>query len=863
MNALPNASAVPKSESPDASSKRIRISRACDFCRRKKVKCHFTPGTPCSNCVSYGVACEFTDNAKKRGPPKGFIDGLEKRIRRIESILAAGGAGDESYPSSSSSSSLQQQQQPPFIAPRKGHVRSKAPSAKHIRCVGDTSMLLLLQKKLSIGRISELMNHIAPGPDFRQYGRELVQVLDDQVSMSQLFPDAMHLQRGVNFWIYTTTGADRHTSDRLLQIYFLNIHPVLPVVDKVEFLRQYRDQADNFPAAELMNAMFGAAARFVEYETQHSETMVKPEARWDVPSGWSDHFFDQVESFLRNNPGNSSLSTAQAMILLINTTSKMTAKSSASWLMNGLVIRLGQALGLHRCCSEWQISNAEKELRRRIWWGMFIGDRFQAAALGRPTSIREEDADVEYPSTAVSWREVLDEPLGPDDDAYPRFPSSTFRPVSLDGSVELYQLFLQLVKLSEILGRILLGMYTPGARRCSAVQGYDAIVTRLDYELTEWHQGFPISLKNTKHKDFDEKNGYFASSIASILLAYFSCLILLHRPFIERDVSASDEKTRSSYVSFRISTSAASRGVRIAERMTGRDFMMFPYLFNVYPILQFCLIHLYNARNPDVRISTAGRKDLRKALQFVERVKNISSRTKSLHDVVQLIMKNLGGDLQLSSSHSSPIGTSHHSPRREPVSTTVGVPRKVSDVGRGSNPPPSQSPIQQQQQLTPKHEPTTIPSDAFAIEQQSHASPSHSESSLSEAFTLKQFGFDAPMDNSSAAAFLQQQDMTSFTSTPLVGGSATSSLYPYPPVPDSTTPYPSSMMNTTAMQPPQQFYGMIPGQDTTTTVQSNFRNNPNNPFVSLPSSMDWSDWIQWMVQRGPSDNNGWQPYPSS
>lgn len=79
-------------------------------------------------------------------------------------------------------------------------------------------MLLLLQKKLSIGRISELMNHIAPGPDFHQYGRELVQVLDDQVSMSQLFPDAMHLQRGVNFWIYTTTGADRHTSDRLLQM---------------------------------------------------------------------------------------------------------------------------------------------------------------------------------------------------------------------------------------------------------------------------------------------------------------------------------------------------------------------------------------------------------------------------------------------------------------------------------------------------------------------------------------------------------------------------------------------------------------------------------------------------------------------
>lgn len=134
---------------------------------------------------------------------------------------------------------------------------------------------------------------------------------------------------------------------------------------------------------------------------------------------------------------------------------------------------------------------------------------------------------MEYPSTVVSWREVLDEPSGPDDDAYPRFPSSTFRPASLDGSVELYQIFLQLVKLSEILGRILLGMYTPGARRCSAVQGYDAIVTRLDYELTEWHQGFPLALKNTKHKDFDERNGYFASSIGMFLF----CMIPCNLPF--------------------------------------------------------------------------------------------------------------------------------------------------------------------------------------------------------------------------------------------------------------------------------------------------------------------------------------------
>ncbi|KAI9494423.1 hypothetical protein BDB00DRAFT_315292 [Zychaea mexicana] len=43
------------------SSKRSRIARACDFCRRKKSKCYGAPGQPCSSCISYGVTCEFTD----------------------------------------------------------------------------------------------------------------------------------------------------------------------------------------------------------------------------------------------------------------------------------------------------------------------------------------------------------------------------------------------------------------------------------------------------------------------------------------------------------------------------------------------------------------------------------------------------------------------------------------------------------------------------------------------------------------------------------------------------------------------------------------------------------------------------------
>ncbi|KAI8980553.1 hypothetical protein BDB01DRAFT_235337 [Pilobolus umbonatus] len=52
--------------------RRTRISRACDACRRKKIKCDTNgPGDTCKKCKAARLQCTFNDSAKKRGPPKG------------------------------------------------------------------------------------------------------------------------------------------------------------------------------------------------------------------------------------------------------------------------------------------------------------------------------------------------------------------------------------------------------------------------------------------------------------------------------------------------------------------------------------------------------------------------------------------------------------------------------------------------------------------------------------------------------------------------------------------------------------------------------------------------------------------------
>jgi hypothetical protein len=73
-------------------SKRRRIARACDMCRKKKIKCDGKM-PKCSHCDNYKTECIFTHVEKKRAPPKGakYIEGLENRLGRMENLLRLSG----------------------------------------------------------------------------------------------------------------------------------------------------------------------------------------------------------------------------------------------------------------------------------------------------------------------------------------------------------------------------------------------------------------------------------------------------------------------------------------------------------------------------------------------------------------------------------------------------------------------------------------------------------------------------------------------------------------------------------------------------------------------------------------------------
>ncbi|KAL0565454.1 Gypsy retrotransposon integrase-like protein 1, partial [Marasmius crinis-equi] len=77
------------SSDEEGQAKKRKIQRACDMCRRKKIRCDGVQnyGGTCSNCRTYGIECTYVEQAKKRGPPKAYIEGLENRVEKMERLI--------------------------------------------------------------------------------------------------------------------------------------------------------------------------------------------------------------------------------------------------------------------------------------------------------------------------------------------------------------------------------------------------------------------------------------------------------------------------------------------------------------------------------------------------------------------------------------------------------------------------------------------------------------------------------------------------------------------------------------------------------------------------------------------------------
>ncbi|KAK3701778.1 Glucose-responsive transcription factor [Vermiconidia calcicola] len=90
---------TPGSGQKQPTPSRTKVSRACDECRRKKIRCDAvdeTGNTPCTSCVRTQTTCAFSRQPMKRGPSKGYIKELAERLNTLErQVGPSGSAGQD------------------------------------------------------------------------------------------------------------------------------------------------------------------------------------------------------------------------------------------------------------------------------------------------------------------------------------------------------------------------------------------------------------------------------------------------------------------------------------------------------------------------------------------------------------------------------------------------------------------------------------------------------------------------------------------------------------------------------------------------------------------------------------------------
>ncbi|KAI9314717.1 fungal-specific transcription factor domain-containing protein [Dichotomocladium elegans] len=602
-------------------SKRQRVSRACDLCRRKKIKCD--GGSPiCSNCQAFSLECSYKDTTKKRGPPKGYIEAVESRLQKLESYLRDV-AKDSDDPKARM---LLEELNSPLETPT-GEIIKSRPIRRNNHLSGLSGTLSPTQNEspMSLSQIcfadSPPRSGSASGGGGGDIGGESTvpsspdSPEDDstgQLSMEEngqvrylgkssgyyLLQKSRTYQNGAfhfTGWGHKLSAPERRIakpldpyelppkdlSHHLLNIYFEYFYPSLPLFYKKRLTSSLSSPLEPISPL-LLNAIYAVASR-VSPDPRVRSDLAAPDTAGEI-------FFERAKCLLDDYYDVPRISTVQALLLL-SMHQHGTMKYVRGWLYSGMAFRMAQDLGLHRNCDHWNVPPDERERRKRVFWCCFIIDRLTSAIYGRTSTFEERDCDVPFPSVDDDLEEGEEQQrqhqaASPDAHQKPR----------------ILETFVHFIKICDILGHVLRNVYYAKARHHASSHHLEHVLAGLNRELTNWYNRLPPSLQ---YRLPDTEAGDMGKApplaISQIHMIYYTCVILLHRPFIPGPSVTQNNASSAaaSLPSYKICISAAHSILDIINVMLNEKQLRYVYNYAVYCVFTAGIVFIKMASSDD------------------------------------------------------------------------------------------------------------------------------------------------------------------------------------------------------------------------------------------------------------------------
>ncbi|KAI9273713.1 fungal-specific transcription factor domain-containing protein [Sporodiniella umbellata] len=572
------------SEQPE--QKRQRVSKACEQCRKKKVKCDGS-FPYCTNCITLQLQCSYKESTKKRGPPKGYIEAIESRLHRLEALL--GSIVQEDDPRSQA---LLNELNAPLETPYGELVRPRPMRGDTSEHEDDRQLLREMNTERSSAKEhnhkpNDLVNsdNIDESGQLRYYGKTsgFYMLRANKNLQDKLFHfNSKNIPLNPHLLSVDPLGMPpKDLEDHLLDLYFKNFYPLLPILHKKLFIQSFNR---NEVPSLLLNAIYAVASR-VSPDPRVRADPSKPETAGEV-------FFERARLLLDLEWDNFKLYTVQSL-LLMSSHQNGALKTTRGWLYSGMAIRMSQNLGLHRNCDSWNITNEEKEERKRLFYSCFIIDRLSCAMHGRSPMIDDRDYDTPYPSES-------------DEDDLQRVP-------------RVMENFHYLIKICEILGEVIRDLYmVKGRSHLSLVITPDGIVSSLDKKLNKWMAKLPPNLQyRPPNSRLNEQAPAPTLELCQLHMLFYTTLILTHRPFIPGPA-----KTVSSSVfpSASICTFAANKILGITESLLAESRLTHINNYSLFYMFTAGIIFIYNASSNDSMFSLEAKISINKIMHAMDEV---------------------------------------------------------------------------------------------------------------------------------------------------------------------------------------------------------------------------------------------------
>lgn len=590
--------------------KRRRVTRACDECRRKKIKCDGKQ--PCTHCTVYSYECTYDQpsNRRRNAAPQ-YIEALETQLKRSKAILSillpTLDLNDPNIDLHLQNGMLPQllrggsQPQPIPHDPRLLHRREEQlqeePQDSHLESMvkatgqldldedgnwdyhGHSSGLSFMRRlQQQFGDVIAPSSSASSSP-FAKF-RSMSQVFDSPSSAQPSPADstANTLPPGVDL---PTKEEARKLCDNAL----IDAGALLRVVHMPSFYksldRMYETSPENYGNTEttflpLLYAVLALGTLFSKKETELDE--IGYEA--SIEEGFK---YFRASRQLLDIADCRDLTSLQAIVFMIQFL-QSSAKLSTCYAYIGVALRAALRMGLHRSFNV-HFNPIEAEIRKRLFWTIRKMDTYVGAMLGLPNFLADEEVDQDWPTEV--------------DDEY--ITETEIRPMP-EGKISVIAASNAHTKIVQVLAKICRNVYPIKGTQSSTKTSVTYTVSysqirEIEQDLQRWLEELPLALRPG-----GEGPPIIIRVQQLLRMAYGHAQLLLYRPFLHyvSQSLTSQPVDQRAFACANACISVSRNIIHITVEMKRRGLLIGAYWFSMYTTFFAIISILYFVlENPD------------------------------------------------------------------------------------------------------------------------------------------------------------------------------------------------------------------------------------------------------------------------